>query len=84
MEAGLDMATAGWLGFAAPAGITPAVHDKLVGAFARAARDPEVIAGLLRASTVPMDLSGDAFAARVRREFDQLRELNRTLRIAVQ
>ena len=84
MEAGLDMATAGWLGFAAPAGITPAVHDKLVGAFARAARDPEVIAGLLRASTVPMDLAGDAFAARVRREFEQLRELNRTLRIAVQ
>jgi len=83
-EAGLDVVTAGWLGFAAPAGIEPAVRDKLVDAFVRAARDPQVRSTLIRAGTEPVDLAGDAFSALVRREFDRLRELNKTLQIAVQ
>jgi tripartite-type tricarboxylate transporter receptor subunit TctC len=83
-EAGLDMATTGWLGFAAPAGIPAEVHDKLMGAFVRAARDPDVKNALIRASTEPADLAGEAFKALVRSEFDRLRELNKTLRIAVE
>jgi tripartite-type tricarboxylate transporter receptor subunit TctC len=83
-EAGLDVATAGWLGFAAPAGIPAEVHDKLMSAFVRAARDPEVKSALTRAGTEPVDLAGEAFKALVRSEFDRLRELNKTLQIAVQ
>jgi tripartite-type tricarboxylate transporter receptor subunit TctC len=83
MEAGLDLATAGWLGFAAPAGIAAEVRDKLVDAFVRAARDPQVRSALARAGNEPVDLAGEAFSVLVRREFDRLRELNRTLQIAV-
>ncbi len=84
MEAGLDVATAGWLGFAAPAGIEAAVRDKLMDAFVRATRDPQVRSALIRAGTEPVDLAGEAFRALVRREFERLRELNKTLQIAVQ
>jgi tripartite-type tricarboxylate transporter receptor subunit TctC len=84
VEAGLDVVTAGWLGFAAPAGITAAVRDKLLDAFVRAARDPEVRSALKRAGTEPVDLAGEAFSAVVRREFDRLRELNKTLKLVVQ
>ncbi len=84
MEAGLNMATAGWMGFAAPAGIPAEVRDKLMDAFVRAARDSEVKSALTRAGTEPVDLAGEAFKALVRSEFDRLRELNKTLQIAVQ
>jgi len=84
MEAGLDMATAGWLGFAAPAGIPAEVRDKLMDAFVRAARDTDVKSALTRAGNEPVELAGEAFKALVRSEFDRLRELNKTLQIAVQ
>jgi len=84
MEAGLDMATAGWLGFAAPAGIPAEVRDKLIDAFVRAARDTDVKSALTRAGNEPVELSGEAFKALVRSEFDRLRDLNKTLQIEVQ
>ena len=84
MEAGLDMATAGWLGFAAPAGIPAEVRDKLIDAFVRAARDTDVKSALTRAGNEPVELAGEAFKALVRSEFDRLRDLNKTLRIEVQ
>lgn len=84
LEAGLDVATTGWLGFAAPAGIAAEVRDKLVDALVRAARDPQVRSAVARAGNEPADLAGEAFTALVRREFDGLRELNKTLQIAVQ
>jgi len=84
MEAGLNMATSGWMGFAAPAGIPAEVRDKLIDAFVRSAQDLEVKIALTRAGTEPVDLAGEAFKALVRSEFDRLRELNKTLQIAVQ
>jgi len=84
MEAGLDMATAGWLGFAAPAGIPAEVRDKLIDAFVRAARDTDVKSALTRAGNEPVELAGEAFKALVRSEFDRLRDLNKTLQIEVQ
>jgi len=43
-----------------------------------------VKSALTRAGTELGDLAGEAFKALVRSEFDRLRELNKTLRIAVQ
>ena len=72
-----------WLGFAAPAGIPAAVRDRLVAAFSQAARDPEVVAAIQRIGSVPKELSGEAFAAAVRQEVSELRELNKTLKLAL-
>lgn len=84
IESGVPAASSGWLGFAAPAHIADDVRARLIDAFVRAARDPEVLAAFTKAAVEPRELTGDAFAARVRRELDQLRELNKTLRIAME
>jgi tripartite-type tricarboxylate transporter receptor subunit TctC len=83
IESGLNVSVAGWLGFAAPAGVSATVRARLVDAFLHAARDPDVKAAIARTGNEPAEEAGDAFAARIKREFEDLRELNKTLRIVV-
>lgn len=82
-ESGVDAVSVSWLGFAAPAGIPGPVRDRLVAAFSQAAKDPEVVAAIQRIGSQARELSGDAFAAAVRQEVSDLRELNKKLRIAL-
>lgn len=82
-ESGVQATSSAWLGFAAPAGIPAPVRDRLVAAFSQAARDPEVVAAIQRIGSVPKELSGEAFAAAVRQEVSELRELNKTLKLAL-
>jgi tripartite-type tricarboxylate transporter receptor subunit TctC len=83
-EQGVPHVSSGWLGFAAPAGIPPAVRDKLMNAFAAAARDPEIGANFVKAGMEARSLTGEAFAARVKREIDELKELNKELKIVLE
>jgi tripartite-type tricarboxylate transporter receptor subunit TctC len=76
--------SSGWLGFAVPAGVPAAVRDKLIAALTAAVNDPEVVANFTKGGGEPRNLSGDAFAARVKREIDELRELNRSLKLTLE
>jgi len=82
-ELGIAHVSSGWLGFAAPAGIPAEVRQKLIQAFQTAARDPEIVAKFEAMGIEPRSLAGEAFAARVKREIDDLRELNRELKISL-
>lgn len=82
-ELGIPHVSSGWLGFAAPAGIPADVRQKLIQAFQAAARDPEIVAKFEGMGIEPRSLAGDAFAARVKKEIDELRELNKDLKIAL-
>lgn len=82
-ELGIAHVSSGWLGFVAPAGIPADVRAKLLRAFQAAAQDPEVVAHLEKSGIEPRSTAGEAFAARVRREIDELRELNKDLRISL-
>jgi tripartite-type tricarboxylate transporter receptor subunit TctC len=46
--------------------------------------DPEVTANFTKGGGEPRTLSGDAFAARVKRELDDIRELNKQLKITLE
>ena len=83
-EQGVPHVSSGWLGFAAPAGIPAAVRDKLMNAFAAAARDPEIGANFVKAGMEARSLTGEAFASRVKREVDELKELNKELKIVLE
>lgn len=83
-EAGIPHASSGWLGFAAPAGIPPAVREKLINAFSAALRDPELVATFTKGAMEIRQITGDTFAARVRRELDELKELNKDLKITLE
>jgi tripartite-type tricarboxylate transporter receptor subunit TctC len=80
-EQGIAYVSSGWLGFAAPAGLPPAVRDKLVAALTAAGKDPEVVETFTKSGLEARSLSGDAVAARVRTELSETRELNKTLKI---
>lgn len=82
-ELGIPHVSSGWLGFAAPAGIPADVRQKLIQAFQTAARDPEIVAKFEAAGIESRSTGGDAFAARVKREIEELRELNKDLKIAL-
>jgi tripartite-type tricarboxylate transporter receptor subunit TctC len=82
-ELGIAHVSSGWLGFAAPAGVPADVRQKLAQAFQAAARDPEIVAKFEAMGIEPRSLAGEAFAARVKREIDDLRELNRELKISL-
>lgn len=82
-ELGIPHVSSGWLGFAAPAGIPADVRQKLIQAFQTAARDPEIVAKFEAAGIESRSTAGDAFAARVKREIEELRELNKDLKIAL-
>jgi tripartite-type tricarboxylate transporter receptor subunit TctC len=45
--------------------------------------DPEVVANFTNGGGEPRSLSGDAFAARVKRELEEMRELNKVLKITL-
>lgn len=80
-EQGIPHISSGWLGFAAPAGITPAMRDKLMAALTAAAKDPEVVSTLTKVGMEPRAIKGDAFAARVKTELADTLELNKALKI---
>jgi tripartite-type tricarboxylate transporter receptor subunit TctC len=83
-ELGIAHVSSGWLGFAAPAGLPAAVRERLIQAFSQAARDPEIVAKFTKDGIEPRSLAGDAFDARVRREIDELRELNKELKLSLE
>ncbi|MEI7784999.1 MAG: tripartite tricarboxylate transporter substrate binding protein [Betaproteobacteria bacterium] len=83
-ELGVAHVSSGWLGFAAPAGLPAAVRERLILAFSQAARDPEIMAKLTKDGIEPRALAGDAFDARVRREIEELRELNKELKLSLE
>jgi tripartite-type tricarboxylate transporter receptor subunit TctC len=83
-ELGIPHVSSGWLGFAVPAGVPASIREKLIAALTAAVNDPEVIANFGKGGGEPRNLSGDAFAARVKRELDELRELNKELKIAIE
>ena len=83
-ELGIPHISSGWLGFAVPAGVPAAVRDKLIAALTTAVKDPEVVANFTNGGGEPRGLSGDAFAARAKQELDDLRELNKQLKITLE
>lgn len=83
-ELGIPHVSSGWLGFAVPAGVPAPVRDKLIAALTAAVNDPEVAANFTKGGGEPRTLSGDAFAARVMREIDELRELNKELKLTLE
>lgn len=83
-ELGIPHTSSGWLGFAAPAGLPAAQRDKLIAALAAATADPEVAATFAKNGLETRNLTGDAFAARVKQELDELRELNKELKITIE
>ena len=83
-ELGVNYTSSGWLGFAAPAGLPPAVREKLISALRAAVNDPEVVAAFTKGGGEPRNLSGDEFGARVKRELDELREMNKELKITLE
>jgi tripartite-type tricarboxylate transporter receptor subunit TctC len=83
-ELGIPHVSSGWLGFAAPAGIPQAIRDRLISALVAASRDPEVVEHFTKSGIEPRSLAGDAFAARVKREIDELRELNKELKLTLE
>ena len=82
-ELGIPHVSSGWLGFAVPAGVPAPVRDKLIAALTAAVNDPEVVANFSKGGGEPRTLSGDAFASRVKRELDDMRELNKELKISI-
>ncbi len=83
-ELGIAHVSSGWLGFAAPAGLPAAVRERLIQAFTLATRDPEIMAKFTKDGIEPRSLSGEAFDARVRREIEELRELNKELKLSLE
>ncbi len=83
-ELGIPHISSGWLGFAIPAGVPAAVRDKLIAALTTAVKDPEVVANFTNGGGEPRSLSGDAFAARVKQELDDMREMNKQLKITLE
>lgn len=83
-ELGIPHVSSGWLGFAIPAGVPATIRDRLIAAFTAAVNDPEVVANYTKGGGEPRNLSGDAFAARVKREIDDLRELNKSLKLTLE
>lgn len=83
-ELGIPHISSGWLGFAAPAGVPAAQRDKLIAALSAANNDPEVVATFTKGGLETRSLTGDAFAARVKQEIDELRELNKDLKITLE
>ncbi len=83
-ELGIPHVSSGWLGFAVPAGVPATVRDKLIAALTAAVKDPEVVTNFTTGGGEPRNLSGDAFASRVKRELDDLRELNKQLKITLE
>jgi tripartite-type tricarboxylate transporter receptor subunit TctC len=59
------------------------VREKLIAALTSAVNDPEVVANFTNGGGEPRSLSGDAFAARVKRELEEMRELNKVLKITI-
>jgi tripartite-type tricarboxylate transporter receptor subunit TctC len=82
-ELGIPHVSSGWLGFALPAGVPAPVREKLIAALTAAVNDPEVVANFTRGGGEARSLSGEAFESRVRRELDEMRELNKTLKLSI-
>ena len=73
-----------WRGVGDAAGIPEPVRGWLVAACRQAVGDPELVAAMQRSGSQARELSGDAFAAAVKQEVSDLRELNKKLRLALE
>ncbi|MGA1081140.1 MAG: Bug family tripartite tricarboxylate transporter substrate binding protein [Steroidobacteraceae bacterium] len=82
-EQGIPHVSSGWLGFAAPSGVPADILNRLAQAFRTAASDPEIVSKFEGMGLEPRSLSGEAFATRVRKELEELRELNKDLKISL-
>jgi tripartite-type tricarboxylate transporter receptor subunit TctC len=74
--AGFDVST--WFGIFAPAGLPPAVLDRLYGEFADALKQPDVRTQLANLGAEPAALSPQAFSAFVKRELSKYEQVVRT------
>ena len=59
-------------------------QERLIAALVAAAKDPEVVEHFTKSGIEVRSLAGDAFAARVKREIDELRELNKDLKLTLE
>lgn len=75
-ELGVALEAQPWLGFAAPAGLPPAIERRLAEAFAEALRAPEVRSALEAdgSTTIATDTSPAAMRARIEREIAEFRK----------
>lgn len=75
-ELGIAFEAQPWLGFAAPAGLPPAVERRLAEAFAEALRTPEVRSAVESdgSTTIAADTSPAAMRARIERELAEFRK----------
>ncbi len=77
--AGFDVE--GWFGLVAPAKTPPETVAQLVGSFSRAVEAPEVKAKLALQALYPDPRCGSAFAAHIRRQYDEYARMIRDLNI---
>jgi tripartite-type tricarboxylate transporter receptor subunit TctC len=73
-----------WIGLMAPAGTPQAVVDKLAGAAARAAKAPELADRFRREGVDAAGGTPAAFAAQIRREIPQWREIGEASKITLE
>lgn len=82
-EAGLsDFEVSGWFGMAGPAGLTPAVRQKLEAAVAKAMADPAVLQQLVGAGYTPAHVGGDDMVELIAAEGKKWGEIIRSRNIS--
>jgi tripartite-type tricarboxylate transporter receptor subunit TctC len=73
-----------WIGLLAPAGTPQPVIDKLAAAAAKAVKSPDVLAKFDRDGVEPVGGTADAFAAQIRREIPQWKDIGKSANITLQ
>lgn len=71
-ETGYPIVQAGWFGLVAPAGLSPAVAEKLEAALLRAAKDPAVAARLATLSITVSPLTGKGLAQQIEKDYEAM------------
>jgi tripartite-type tricarboxylate transporter receptor subunit TctC len=82
-EQGVNFSITSWLGFAAPAGIPPAVLERLNAAFKGALESPDVIAKLGADGSEVRYTPPAEFTRMVEREIALVRDINNTLKLTL-
>lgn len=83
-EAGVDTSLSSWLGFAAPAGLPPAILDRLNAAFRQALETREVRDKLTADGSEVRYLTPVEFTRRIEGEMRTITELNKKLKLELQ
>lgn len=83
-EAGVDATFSSWLGFAAPAGLPPAILDRLNAAFRQALDSREVRDKLTADGSEVRYLTPAEFTRRIEGEIRTITELNKKLKLELQ